>query len=355
MGYHVSVWELPYIDSASPLYDEARGGGHLVRRADGSPVAALLVTGDGRPRGVVDFSRPETRAWWQELHRPLLEAGVAVMKSDFGEGLPDEAAMADGRDGRAWHNLYALWYNRTVFEAVQRARDGDGLVWGRSGWAGSQRYPAQWAGDPEASVAGMAATLRGGLSYALSAPGFWSHDIAGFYGRPPSPELYVRWAQFGLLSPLARAHGLSPREPWRFGARALAIFREFTELRYRLLPYLLRVAGEACFGGLPMLRPLCLEFPKDRGARAVDLQYLLGPDLLVCPVFSESPEPVTLDVYLPAGASWVDWWTGEELAGGRWLGVTVQLERLPLYRRAGAEIELGPVIQHTGELVTQQA
>ncbi|MGH7920632.1 MAG: TIM-barrel domain-containing protein, partial [Candidatus Dormibacteraceae bacterium] len=198
--------------------------------------------------------------------------------------------------------------------------------------------------------AGMAATLRGGLSYALSAPGFWSHDIGGFYGPPPSPELYVRWAQFGLLSPFARAHGLGPREPWHFGERALTIFREFTELRYRLLPYLLRVAGEAETRGLPLLRPLVLEFPDDPGCRAIDLQYLLGPDLLVCPVFSESADPVEIDVYLPRGTGWVEWWSGQTLEGGQWLRTTVPLERLPLFRRAGAEVEMGPLGQHTGEL-----
>ena len=349
-GFHISLWELPYIDSASPLYAEAEAAGHLVKRADGSTAAASVVGRDGRPRGVVDFSSGATRDWWAEQHRRLFEMGVSVMKTDFGEGLPDDALMSDGRDGRAWRNLYPLWYNRTVFEATAQFTGRQGLVWGRSGWAGSQRYPAQWGGDPEASVAGMAATLRGGLSYALSAPGLWSHDIGGFYGHGPSPELYARWAQFGCLSPFARAHGLTPREPWHFGPRVLDIFREFVELRYSLLPYLVRCAEEARDMGLPVLRPLLLEFPDDPGCRPVDLQYLLGADILVCPVFSESADPVTVDVYLPRGADWIDWWSDEEMTGGQWLKVTVPLERLPLYRRAGSHIPRGPVVQHTGEL-----
>lgn len=327
LGFHVSVWELPYLDSASPVYAQAAQRGYLVKRADGSVAAADVLGRDGRPRGVVDFSNAEARTWWQEQHRRLFELGVSVVKTDFGEGLPEDAVMADGRSGRAWRNLYPLWYNAAVWEVAPH-----GLVWGRSGWAGSQRYPAQWGGDPEASLAGMAATLRGGLSYALSAPGLWSHDIGGFSGTP-SPELYVRWAQFGLLSPFARAHGLTPREPWEFGDRALSIVREFAELRVGLRPYLLRCAREAAELGLPLLRPLLLEFPDDPGCRFLDLQYLLGAEILVCPVFSESPDPVTQDVYLPAGATWADWWTGESFQGGRWLEVTSPLERLPLYRR----------------------
>ncbi len=352
-GFHVSCWELPYIDPASPVYEEAKALGHLVKRADGSPAEADKMSRDGRPRGLVDFSSPAATRWWQDKHASLFEMGIAVMKPDFGEGLPEDAVMSDGRSGRSWHNLYPLRYNAAAFEASERFTGRQGLVWSRSGWAGSQRYPAQWGGDPESSLAGMAATLRGGLSYALSAPGLWSHDIGGFYGPTPSPELYVRWMQFGCLTPLARAHGLSPREPWEFGERALAITRRFVELRYTLIPYLLRCAAEARDLGLPVLRPLRLQFPDDPGCRAVDLQYLLGADLLVCPVFSESPDPVTMGLYLPAGAEWVDWWSGEQLAGGRWIEVCVPLERLPFYRRAGAVIPLGPVVQHTGQLESE--
>ena len=348
-GFQVSIWELPYIDSASPVYEEAKSRGFLVRRADGTPAAADKMGGDRRPRGLVDFSNPGAREWWKQKHASLLAMGAAVFKTDFGEGLPEDAVMADGRGGRAWRNLYPLWYNRTVHEAIEEQTGRRGLVWGRSGWAGSQRFPAQWGGDPESSLAGMAATLRGGLSYALSAPGLWSHDIGGFYGHGPSPELYVRWAQFGCLSPFARAHGLSPREPWEFGERALAITREFVKLRYRLLPYLVSCALEAERFGRPVLRPLAYSFPNDPGAARVDLQYMLGPELLVCPVFSESPDPVAVRFYLPPGR-WVDYWSEEEVEGARWLEQTVPLERLPLYVRAGACLPFGPDVQHTGEL-----
>jgi alpha-D-xyloside xylohydrolase len=247
---------------------------------------------------------------------------------------------------RSWRNLYPLWYNRTVAEVVP-------FVLGRSGWAGSQRYPGQWGGDAECSAAGMAASLRGGLGWAVSAPGLWAHDIGGFSGHGLTPELYVRWAQWGCLSPLARFHGIGPREPWAFGERALEIVREFIELRYRLLPYLLHAAGEAARHGWPMMRPVALEHPGDRGAWAVEHEYLLGSDLLVVPVLDDGPGPVGVPCYLPPG-EWVDWWTGEARSGPTWVEVEAPLERLPLFARGGAVVPMGPAMQCTDEVAASE-
>jgi alpha-D-xyloside xylohydrolase len=348
-GFRVSVWELPYLDPGSPLYEEAEREGYLVRTAEGGTASvAGTPSRDGRPRGVVDFSNPVARRWWQQQNQKLLDLGVDVLKCDFGEGVPDAALMSDGRPGRRWRNLYPLWYNRTVAEAM-RSAGRDGLLWGRSGWAGSQRYPAQWGGDPEASVAGLATQLRAGIGWGLSAPGVWGHDIGGFYGRGPSPELYIRWAQVGCLSPLTRFHGLSPREPWRFGPKAEEVVRSFAELRYRLLPYLLSAAGEASRWGLPVMRSVAFERSDDPCLWRVEHEYLLGRDLLVVAVLSESPEPVETPVVLPPG-EWTDFWTGERFEGPRRMVVSAPLERIPLYVRAGAVVPMGPAGQHTAAI-----
>ena len=157
------------------------------------------------------------------------------------------------------------------------------MAWSRSAAPGVQRYPGHWAGDSECTFLDMANTLRGGLASALSGLAYWSHDIGGFWGDP-SPELYVRWAQLGFLSSLSRYHGATPRDPWRFGEEALRIFREYARFRSQLVPYLVSHGWEASETGIPLMRPMVMEFPDDPAGFAFDLQYCLGRELLVSPV-----------------------------------------------------------------------
>jgi alpha-D-xyloside xylohydrolase len=153
-----------------------------------------------------------------------------------------------------------------------------------------------------------------------------------------------------LLSSHSRAHGTQDREPWSQGEQALTIFREFDQLRYRLIPYLYSLAHEAHRTGLPLLRPLVLEYQDERATHDVYTQYLLGPSLLVAPVLE--PGIQSTWVYLPRG-SWYNFWTDTVYEGGRWLSVPVQLESLPLFVKAGTILPFGPVQQHTGELAAE--
>jgi alpha-D-xyloside xylohydrolase len=173
--------------------------------------------------------------------------------------------------------------------------------------------------------------------------------MGGFFGiptltDPPSPELYVRWSQMGLLFSHARAHGhQAPREPWAYGEPALSIFRRYAQLRYRLLPYLYAAARRAA--DVPLVRPLVYDHPADRTTWHIDDEYLLGPDLLVAPMFEPRG---SRDVYLPAGG-WYDYWTDRRFEGGRWITYDAELETLPLFVRAGAVIPMGPELNYVNE------
>ncbi|MBI4570716.1 MAG: hypothetical protein HY723_02105, partial [Chloroflexi bacterium] len=184
----------------------------------------------------------------------------------------------------------------------------------------------------------------------LSGIAFWSHDIGGFWnpvnpGQGPEPELYIRWTQWGLLSSHSRFHGIRGREPWWFGDRAIEEVRRFALLRSRLLPYLWSCANEAVATATPVVRPLLLEYPDDPTTHHIDTQYLLGPWLLVAPVFDWQGR---VRVYLPHGR-WFDFWTGEAVEGGRWLSLTAPLDWLPLYVRDDSLLPLGPEMTHVGE------
>jgi alpha-D-xyloside xylohydrolase len=261
-----------------------------------------------QPSGLVDFTNPEAYAWYRDMHRDLFEMGVSVMKTDYGEALPEDVVGHNGDTGKRLHNIYTLLYNRCTFEASQMYGDKDGVVWGRASWAGGQRYPVQWGGDPQGDWEGLAGSIRGGLSWGMSGGAFYAHDIGGFYGVQesggllgtgmPDPELYIRWAQAGVMCSHTRFHGTSPREPWFFGEQAEEIIRKWLAWRYQLIPYLQGCALEASQTGMPVMRAMNLAFPEDPLAWQFEHQYMLGPSLLVAPVIQAGGH---VRFYLPAG------------------------------------------------------
>jgi alpha-D-xyloside xylohydrolase len=348
-GLKVSLWEQPYISVESELFKVGKEKGYFVRRPDGEVYvinyglslaprpdgAARLASSEdawNTPVAIVDFTNPEAAGWFKHLHKPLLNMGVDAFNTDFGEDVPEDAVFADGRAGAVMHNIYPLLYNRAVFEAI-REEKGSASVWARSAFAGSQQYPVVWSGDPAADFESLACTIRGGLSAGLSGLPFWSSDTGGYRGMP-SPELYVRWAQFGFFCSHIRMHGDSPREPWHFGAEAMAIVRRYVLLRYELFPYIYSAAYEASLKGMPMIRALPLVFPADPNVHDKDFEYMFGPSILVAPVIEPGGKH---RVYLPEG-QWFDYWTGKAFKGPKNLVLDVPLDILPLYVRGGAII-----------------
>lgn len=332
-GFRVSLWEYPYVKVGTDLFAEAVAEGYVVSNGRGRPYLLRRPSVPITRAAIVDFTDPDAVEWWREQHEPLLRLGVDVFKTDFGEYLPEDAVAADGRSGAAAHNPYPLGYQRAVagaFDAVGKPP----VLWSRSAWAGAQRYPVHWGGDASSTFDGFATSVRAGLSLCLSGFQFWSCDIGG-YKPEPSDELYVRWAQWGLLAlSHPRFHGKTPREPWEYGEEAAAIVHEFARLRYRLLPYYHSYGERATRTGLPVMRPMVLEFPDEPIVQDRGTQHMVGSDLLIAPVTDPGG---TVPVSLPSG-EWVDFWSGEYLEGPARLERDVPLSELPLFVRAGALI-----------------
>ena len=305
-GFHTCLWQLPYFTPKNRYFHELVEGGMAVRNANGT-----LNYEDA----VLDLSNPKTVSWYQDKIAHLIKQGVGVIKCDFGEAAPYDGLYASGKTGFYEHNLYPLRYNKALWEAVKaNSADHEGVIWARSAWAGSQRFPLHWGGDAatnEIGSVGMLGDLRGGLSFGLSGFSFWSHDMGGFVTQSPD-DLYRRWLPFGFLSSHTRAHGAPPTEPWLIGKDFTDAFRANAEMKYQLMPYVYAQAKDCSEKGLPMVRALFVEFPHDAGAWLVEDEYMFGSQLLVAPLL-ESGSSRT--VYLPKG-KWIDYQSGKVYEGG---------------------------------------
>ncbi len=334
-GLHTCVWINPYIAQRSAMFAEGAAAGYLLRRPDGD-----IWQWDRWQAGMalVDFTNPDARDWYGAKLRALLEMGVDCFKSDFGERIPLDVEYFDGSDPERMHNYYTYLYNETVFEVLRKHRgEHEAVVFARSATTGGQRFPVHWAGDNSATFESMAETLRGGLSLSACGFGFWSHDIGGFEGRP-DPAVFKRWIAFGLLSSHSRLHGNQTyRVPWLFDEESVDVLRSFTRLKNSLMPYLFGAAVRAHREGVPVLRPMVVEFPDDPACVHLDRQYMLGDDLLVAPVFTADGDT---SYYVPEGR-WSGFVDGRTVRGPGWVRETHGFDSVPLLVRPGAVVAVG--------------
>lgn len=336
-GLRISLWINPYIAQRSPLFEEGRANGYLLRRPNGD----VWQWDQWQPgMALVDFTNPAARAWYSSKLDALLAQGVDCFKTDFGERVPTDVVYHDGSDPERMHNYYTHLYNQTVFDLLRERRgEGDAVVFARSATAGSQQFPVHWGGDCEATYESMAESLRGGLSLGLSGFGYWSHDIGGFEGTP-SAALFKRWIAFGLLSSHSRLHGSSSyRVPWLFDDESVDVLRRFVKLKLSLMPYLDRASRQAAAEGVPVMRAMVVEFPDDPGCAQLERQYMLGDDLLVAPVFSDGGD---VSYYVPEG-TWTHLLTGGTVEGPRWVDDRCDFLTAPVLVRPNTVLPVGAV------------
>jgi alpha-D-xyloside xylohydrolase len=308
----------------------------------------------------VDFFNPEAATfYWKNFSTNLLSLGIDAWWQDATE--PENDDLAGRRThfgpGEKTRNLYPLFVTKTVYQG-QRADAPDRRVFilTRSAFAGQQRYgAATWSGDIGHDWDTLRRQIPAGLNFVVTGQPYWTTDCGGFfrpsgqYTDPGYHERFLRWFQFSTFSPLQRVHGYqTDTEFWRYGEAVENEARRYLDLRYRLLPYISSVAARVTFDGSTLMRPLVMDFPDDPRALDQEGEYLFGPALLVSPVVQ--PGVTEWNVYLPETAGgWLDFWTGESLAGGQTVQVDAPLSRIPLHVRAGSILPLGPAEQFVDE------
>jgi alpha-glucosidase len=295
-----------------------------------------------------DFVTEQARAWWGELNADHVRSGLAGIWNDMNEpatGAIDPRAMRFGR-GRypheRYHNQYALLMAMGTTAGLLRAMPQlRTFVLSRAGFAGIQRYAANWLGDNLSRWDHLWLSIPMTMGLGVSGQPFAGADIGGFHGHAEA-ELFLRWMQYGTLTPFCRNHseiGNVDQYGWSFGDAIRNLVREAIRLRYRLLPYLYAAFLHAAESGAPVQRPLVFDHQYDPAVYDLDDEYLLGPDLLVAPVVAAGT--TARHVYLPAG-DWYDWHTGDRLAGGAYVLTPTPRDRIPLYARGGAVIPMWP-------------
>ncbi|MBP1972075.1 glycoside hydrolase family 31 protein [Cohnella thailandensis] len=313
-----------------------------------------------------DFTDGKVREWWGDLHSFYSELGIEGIWNDmnepsvFNESKTMDLDVVHANDGRPashreLHNVYGYHMSAATYGGMRRQLEGRRpFVLTRAGYAGIQKHAAVWTGDNRSFWEHLEMSVPMCLNLGLSGVPFCGADVGGF-SNDSNPELLARWTQLGAFLPFFRNHSEMKsirQEPWVFGERTEAVARKYIKLRYRWLPYLYSLFKEANDSGVPVVRPLFLEFPKDAETYAISDQFLLGPSVLVAPIVR--PHARKRMVYLPAGG-WANYWTEERVEGGRYVLVDAPLDTIPLFIREGAVIPLASERMNTSERVEELA
>ena len=339
-------------------YDQGVEKNFFQRRRNGDLFVPRVWPGESV---FVDYTMPEARRWWGDLHRVYTDNGIAGIWTDMNE--PSDFVDQTGKNQldvvsydegeKTTHaknrNTFALLMSRATYEGLERLQpDLRPYVITRAAYAGIQRYATMWTGDTNSTWEALALNIPMFTSLGLSGEPFVGSDVGGFIGRG-SGELLVRSYQVSFLAPFCRNHKVNDgydQEPWRFGKYYEDVIRKYLKLRYALLPFLYTTLEEAHRTGVPLFRPLLLNYQDDASTYNLDDQFMIGDDLLLAPVVK--PDVTRRLVYLPAG-TWYDYWTSKKYNGGNMISVEAPLDVVPMFVRGGAIIPVGPVLNYVNE------
>ncbi|HKI45233.1 MAG TPA: TIM-barrel domain-containing protein [Balneolales bacterium] len=340
VGLHIR----PFLDNGTKF--------HLL--TDARKQGGVLYPANGRLGDIVNFFNPSSVDWWWKHGvMKVASVGVKFVKTDAGNSFvyhsfgshanPSVAQKVD-----SLHNLFPIAYARGPYEEFMKYNKMRGMNQTREGYAGIQRYPYIFAGDWPSRWQYFGPIIKAGLNIGLSGVGYWANCNGGFEQKA-DPELYIRWTQFGMLSPVAMIFGMDHpgyKEPWNYGKEALKIFRQYDKLRYSLIPYIYTSAYENHTTGVPLMRALVLEYQNDVNTYDVADEYLFGDDMLVCPVTTKGANSRV--VYLPKG-TWYNYWTGEKVDGKQDITVPTPLDQMPIFIKAGAIIPMQKPMKYVGQ------
>ncbi|RKS14237.1 glycoside hydrolase family 31 protein [Flavobacterium sp. 120] len=348
------------IDKEYAIYKEALEKDYFCKRADGPYMKGKVWPGECN---FPDYTNPAVREWWAGLFKELIsDIGVKGVWNDMNEPavmeVPNKTFPMDVRhdyDGnpcshRKAHNIYGTQMARATYHGVKRfAYPKRPFVITRSAYAGAQRYTSSWTGDNVATWEHLWIANIQVQRMSISGMGFTGSDIGGF-AEQPSGELYARWIQLGVFHPFCRTHSSGDhgdQEPWAFDEEVIDITRKFVNLRYQLLPYLYTMFWQYIEEGIPMLKPLVYYDQDDIQTHYRNDEFVFGNQILVCPILE--PNALGRRMYIPRG-QWYNYWTNEEVKGGKEIWVDTKFDQIPIFVKAGAIIPKYPVQQYVGEL-----
>jgi len=347
----VSVW--PFFRPGSPVYDDMDRKGFFIAK---TKAAGFHPAG----MALYDAFNPEARKYhWNLMDNALFKIGVDAWWLDTTEPETEgreESILLQNKtgigSGARYANLFPLKTTSAVYQGQRAASDRKRVfILSRSAFAGSQRNAAAvWSGDVDPNWETFRRQVPAGLNYSLSGNPYWTTDIGGFVvANPDDPayrELYARWFEFGTFNPIFRAHGTrttNQNEIWSYGSELQTILTRYDRLRYRLLPYIYSVAWKTTHENYTPMRALVMDFRDDPRVWNIGDQFLFGPSLLINPV--TEPSATSRHLYLPK-AKWYNFWTGEELDGGRAIDTPAPLHEIPIFVRAGTILPMGPPIEY---------